>query len=89
MRARPSRQDLRDDVAFDVGQAEVAALELVGELFVVDPQQPQHRRVQVVHVDGILDDVVAELVGAADGHARLGAAAGQPHRERPRMVIAP
>ena len=37
---------------------------------------------------GSLDDVVAEVVGLADGHARLDAAAGQPHRERARMVVA-
>ena len=53
------------DFARDVGQAEVAALELVGQLFVVDTESVQHRRLQVVHVHRVLDDVVAVIVGLA------------------------
>ena len=48
-----------------VGQAEVAALEAEGEPLVVDAQQVEHRGVQVVDVDHVLDGVVAELVGLA------------------------
>ena len=48
-----------------VGQPEIAALEPVGEPGVVDPEQVQDRRVQVVDLDGILDDVVREVVGFA------------------------
>src|SRR5215218_3225286 len=33
------RQNGRDDLAFDVGQAEAAALELEGQLFVVDAHE--------------------------------------------------
>ena len=61
-----------------VGQAEVAALEAVGQPLVVDAEQVQHRGVQVVDVDDVLDGVVAELVGRAVGDAALDAAAGQP-----------
>ena len=43
---------------------------------------------EIVDVDRILDDVVAEIVGAADGDAGLDAAAGQPHRESARVMIA-
>jgi hypothetical protein len=71
-----------------VGQPEVTPLELVGQLLVIDPQQAQHRRMQIVHIDWILDDVVAEVVGAADGDARLDAAACEPHRERAGMMVA-
>ena len=71
-----------------VRQPEIAPLESVGQLLVVDPQQLQHRRVQIVNVDGILDDVVAEVVGAADGDAGARATAGEPHREGARMVVA-
>ena len=56
-------------VAGHVGQAEVAALEAVGELRVVDAQQVQHRGVQVVNVDGVFDGGVAQLVGVAVGDA--------------------
>ena len=54
-----------DDVAGDVGQAEVAAGVAVGEAFVVEAEQVQDRGLQVVDVDRVLDDVEAEVVGAA------------------------
>ena len=53
-----------------VGQAEVAALEAVGQLLVVQAEQVQDRRLQVVDVDAVLGDVEAELVGRADGRRR-------------------
>ncbi len=49
----------------DVGQAEVAALEPVGQLRVVDAEQVQDRGLEVVDVDRVLGDVVAEVVGLA------------------------
>ena len=48
-----------------VGQAVVAALELERQPRVVDAEQVQDRRVQVVDVDAVLGDVVAEVVGLA------------------------
>ena len=48
-----------------VGQAEVAALEAVGESCVVEAEQVQQRGVQVVDVDRVGDDVEAEVVGLA------------------------
>ena len=71
-----------------VGQAEVAALEAVGQPRVVEAEQVQHRGVQVVDVDPVLDDVEAEVVGLAERDARLDPAAGQPHREGVRVVVA-
>ena len=65
----------------------VAALELKSA-GVVDAQAVQDRGVQVVDVDGVLDDVVAVVVGLAVGDAGLDAAAGQPDREAARMVVA-
>ena len=85
---RVSRQDRLHDVAGDVGQAVVAALELERQPRVVDAQAVQHRRVQVVDVDRVAGDVVAEVVGLAVGHARLDAAAGQPDGEAARMMVA-
>ena len=48
-----------------VGQPEVAALELVGQALVVDAEKVQHRGVEVVDVDDVLDGGVAEFVGVA------------------------
>jgi len=64
-----------------VGQAEVAALEFVGQAFVVDTEQVQDRRLEVVDVDGVFGRVVGEVVGLAVGEAALHAAAGQPDGE--------
>ena len=49
----------------------------------------QQRRVKVVHVDAVLDDVVAVVVGLADDGAALRAAAGHPQREAAAVVITP
>ena len=53
----------------DVGEAEVAALEAVGQLRVVEAEQVQDRRLQVVDVDLVLDGGEAELVGLRRGSA--------------------
>ena len=72
-----------------VGEAEVAALEFVDELFVLDPKEVQHCGVEVMHVDAALDDVVAVVVGRADDGAAFHAAAGEPQAEAAGVMIAP
>src|SRR5262249_50044326 len=67
------RQDASDDAAGNVGQSEVAPLEAVSQPLVVDSEEVQNRRVEVVDVDRVLHDVVAEVVGLAPGDARLDA----------------
>ena len=47
------RQDLRHDVAVHVGQPEVAALEPVRQPRVIDAEQVQDRRLQVVDGDRV------------------------------------
>jgi hypothetical protein len=75
----PLRQDLPDHVAFDIRQAEVAALVVVREPLVVQAEQVKDRRLQIVDVNGIARDAEAELVGLAVCDARLDAAARHPH----------
>src|SRR5206468_1696472 len=82
-------QQLLDHVAVDVCQSEFPALELVGQLGVIETHQMKDGRVQIVNFDGILDDVVPKVVGLPDGDPRLHAAASHPDSEGPRMVIAP
>src|SRR5262249_53123550 len=86
---RALSQEILDDVAVNVGQAEVAALVAEGEPCVVDAQALQDRGVEMMDVDGGLDDVVAEVVGGAVALATVDAAAGQPHREAAAVVVAP
>src|SRR5262249_50997384 len=77
----PLREDVLDDVAVDVGEAEIAAGVAVGQPLVVEPQAVEQGGVQVVDVDLLLDGAEAELVGGPGGQATLDPPAGQPHRE--------
>ena len=53
----------------------------------VDAQQRQHRRVEVMHAHDIFDGSVAEFVRAAPGHAGLDAAAGHEDAEGKNVMI--
>ena len=62
---RVSGNDVFDYLAFYIGEPELAALEQVSQLLVVDPQQVQDGRLQIVHVDASLHDIEAIIVRAA------------------------
>lgn len=78
-----------DDVAVDVGEAEMAALEFIGETEVIDAEAMENGGVEVVDIHGVTGDVVAEVVGFTVGEAGFDAAAGEPEGEATGMVIAP
>ena len=42
-------------LAVDVGEPHVASSETYGEAFVIDAHEMEHRRVQIVDLNGILD----------------------------------
>ena len=63
-KARSSQHSLHD-VAAQIRQAIVAARMVVGELLVVDAEQVQHRRLQIVDMDRIFCRLVTELVARA------------------------
>ena len=87
--ASGSRENFPDDPAMDIGQAAINAVLADGELFVVDPQQVQHGGVQIVAVRLALLGLIAPVVTAAMGHARLDAGAPEPgHKAAPIMVAA-
>ena len=48
----------------------------------------QYGGVQVPYVNAVADDVVAELVGLAMDHASADTAAGHPHAEAFRVMVA-
>src|SRR3954468_19596516 len=73
---------------FHAGELAVEAAERVGEPFVVDAQDLEHRGVQVAEVDRVLGDVVAKVVGATELDAGLHASAGQPNGEAAPVVVA-
>src|SRR5688572_3827709 len=72
----------------NVGQAEVAAAVAVGQFLVLQSQKIKQGRVQVVDVDLVLGGEEAVVVGSAVAEAALHPAAGQPHREALRVVVA-
>ena len=71
-----------------IGEAEIPALEAEGEMLVVDPQEMQNRRLQIVYVYFVPSDVVTEVVGLAVDDAALDTTAGHPDREAAGVVIA-
>jgi len=73
-----SRQQALDHLAVEVGEAEIAALEAVGQLGVVEAQEVHERRVQVVDVNLVLDHTEAQVVALTLGDSGLDAAAGHP-----------
>ena len=58
-------QQILDDVAVHVGQAEIAALATEGEAFVVDSKLVQDGGMEVVDMHFVLGGVVAKLIGGA------------------------
>ena len=75
-------------VAMHVRETEVPPLGAVGQLRVIDAEDVHDRRVQIVDVHRIADDVVAEVVGLTVRVAGLDAAAGQPPGEAPAVMVA-
>src|SRR4051794_22774484 len=81
-------QFLDDAGRLDAGQALVEALVPHREALVVEAEQLEDGGVEVADVDGVLDDVVAEVVRLAVDRAALDAAAGHPHGEAARVMVA-
>ena len=72
------RQHLPDHLAMHIGQAALGAVVVECELLVVQPQEVQHRGVEVVDGADVLLRLVAELVGSAVAEARSDSGAGHP-----------
>ena len=87
--SRALRQQILHHLPMHIRQTEAAALVEVGQAFVVNAQQPQHRGVEVVNVDATFRDVVTEIVRLAINQARLHPAARHPSGEAARMMVAP
>src|ERR1041385_934251 len=61
---------------------------LMSQPQVIDAQTMQDGGLDVVHMDGVLHNVVAVIVGLADREARLDAPTCHPDREATAMMIA-
>jgi hypothetical protein len=83
-----SRYQRVHHVSVHVGESEVAARHAVGQLFVIEAQQLQDSRVQVVDVHPVLHGLEAEFVGGPVHLATFHPATGEPHREAPVVMVA-
>ncbi len=79
-------QDSVNYVAVDIRQAEITSRVAIRQLRVVESQVVQDCRVEIVNVDGVFRDVVANFVRCSVNDARPDAAAGQPAGERRRVM---
>jgi hypothetical protein len=83
-----SGENFSDHAPGDVREPHVAAPLEICQQFVVEAQQVQHRGMQVVHVDFVLDGGKSELIRRPDGLAALDASPRHPNAEASRIVIA-
>ena len=86
-RLASSREESLNDFTMHIGETEVAALESVGELRVIEAEQMKDCRVQVVNMDGVASDVESKIIGRPMRIAALHAAASHPHAEAAIVVI--
>jgi hypothetical protein len=63
--AHPLCKKVLNDVTMDVGQAAGNSVVIEAEPFVIEAEQMQRRRVQIVAVAGILGRMPAEIVAGA------------------------
>ena len=73
---------------FDACETDVEALVFYTEALVVDPKQVENGGIQVANVNGILDDVVAEIIGGAVDDSTFDSGSCHPDAEAAWMVIA-
>src|SRR6185369_4854493 len=82
------RQDLAEDAAMHVREAEVAATVSERETLVVKAKLMKDGGVEIGYGDHILHGAIAVFVSSTVDRAAADAAAGQPNREALRVVIA-
>src|SRR4051812_48976758 len=73
----------------DIGEAEITALRTERQLLMVESQQVQDCRLQVVHMHLVFGDAEAEFVGFAIGETGFHTATSQKHSEAIRIMVAP
>ena len=83
-----SRQDPFHNFSVIVREPEIASVVTICQLFVIEAQQVQDRRVQVVNVHFVFAGAGPQFVRCAVNHATFYAATGQPDAESAVVVIA-
>ena len=57
-----SRQNFLHHISANIRQSEIATLEMVGQLRVIEAKQVKNGRVQIMHVDRVDRDVESKIV---------------------------
>ena len=83
---------LRNDVFYyfarNICKPEPSTEMFVNQFFMIYTHQVHDRGLEIVNMNGVFDNVIRKIVGLAEGDPRLHAAAGHPHAEAPRVVVA-
>src|SRR5437867_10434926 len=77
-----------DDLTANISQPEVTSLEAIRQSRVVEAEEVENGRMEIVNVDGVFDDVPAKFIRFAKDLPAFNAAAGHPNTESKRMMIA-
>lgn len=72
----------------NIGQAEIATLVAIRQLFVIDAELMKNRRLKVMNMHRIFNHVDAVFIGGAVGVASLHSAAGHPIGKTIGMMVA-
>ena len=76
-----------DQQAMHIREAEVASLMSERKPCVVDAQQVEYRGVEIVDVDRVFHDVVAEVIRPAVDRPAANSTPGHPDREATGMMV--
>ena len=82
-------QYLMHDFSVHIRQSHVAPRPSVGQFFVINTQQVQHGRMQIVYFDLVFDRLVTVFIGSPMHRATSNAAARQPKTEAEWIMVTP
>ena len=72
----------------NIGEPEIPTGVAVGQLFMIQSHQVQDRGVKVVDMDGVLFNVVSNIIGLTVNRSCFDSSSGQPAGKSGGMVIA-
>ena len=76
------------DFSVYIGQSKVATGVMERQSLVIESHRVQDRCLNIVNMNFAVDDMESELVGLSMSHPALNTAAGHPHGEGLRMMVA-
>src|SRR5258706_9019519 len=85
----PSHQDIRQYLAMDVGQSPLDPIVIIAQPLVIDAEEMENGRVQIVDRCDVLHRLIAEVVRRAVAEAFLHPRACEPDSEAVRIMVTP